>query len=62
MLCEWEVPKKRKICLFKSYYMPILMYGAETWAWTIHDVTHAVCSCSLVVIHEGQLNGDIVNV
>jgi hypothetical protein len=23
--------KKEEICVFKSYYMPILMYGAETW-------------------------------
>jgi hypothetical protein len=25
----------RKICLFKSYYMPILMYRAETWTCTM---------------------------
>jgi hypothetical protein len=29
ILWKWEMPKKRNICLFKSYYMPILAYGAE---------------------------------
>lgn len=26
--------KKEKVYLLKSYVMPILMYGAESWAWT----------------------------
>jgi hypothetical protein len=30
ILWKQEMPKKGKICLFKSYYMPILTYGAET--------------------------------
>jgi hypothetical protein len=30
MLWKWEIPKKGKICLFKSYYMPILTYGVDT--------------------------------
>jgi hypothetical protein len=34
ILWKWEMAKKGRICLFKSYYMPILMYGAETWTWT----------------------------
>jgi hypothetical protein len=31
--------KKWKVCLFKSYYMPILMYGAESWTWTKADIS-----------------------
>jgi hypothetical protein len=32
ILWKWDMPKKQ-ICLFKSYNMPILRYGAETWTW-----------------------------
>jgi hypothetical protein len=39
ILWKWEIPNKSKICLFKSYYMPILMYGAETWTWTKADIS-----------------------
>jgi hypothetical protein len=28
---KWKMPKVGKVCLFKSYYMSILMYGEETW-------------------------------
>jgi hypothetical protein len=31
---QWEIPKEGKIYLFKSYYVPILTYGAETCTWT----------------------------
>jgi hypothetical protein len=31
ILLKWEMPKKGNICLFKSYYMPILTYGAKIW-------------------------------
>jgi hypothetical protein len=34
---KWGMHKKGQICLVKNYYMPILMYGAETWAWTKAD-------------------------
>jgi hypothetical protein len=38
ILWKWEVPKKGKICLFKSYYiLSISMYGAETWTWATAD-------------------------
>jgi hypothetical protein len=33
------MPKKEKICPFKSYYMPTLMYGAEIWTWTMADTS-----------------------
>jgi hypothetical protein len=28
-----KMPKMEKTYLFKSYYIPILTYGAETWMW-----------------------------
>jgi hypothetical protein len=33
-----EMPKVGKIFLLKSYYMPMLKYGAETWTWTKADI------------------------
>jgi hypothetical protein len=30
--------KKGKICIFKSYYMLIYLYGAETWKWANVDI------------------------
>jgi hypothetical protein len=39
ILWKWEMPKKGKICVFKIYCMPILMYGAVTWTGTKEDVS-----------------------
>jgi hypothetical protein len=39
---KWKVPKKGKIWLFKSYYMPILTYEAETWTWTREDMSRVM--------------------
>jgi hypothetical protein len=39
-----EKPKKGKICLFKSYCMPILTYGAETWTWTKASINRLVAA------------------
>jgi hypothetical protein len=35
---KWEMPKKKIICLFKNYYMPILTHGTKTWTWTKADI------------------------
>jgi hypothetical protein len=29
-LSKWKMPEKGRMCLFKSYYMPILTYGPES--------------------------------
>jgi hypothetical protein len=39
MIFKLEMPKKGEICLFKIYYMPIFMCGAETWSWTRADIS-----------------------
>jgi hypothetical protein len=31
--------KKGKVCVFKSYCVPILTYGAEAWTWTKADIS-----------------------
>jgi hypothetical protein len=36
------MPKKGKICLFKTYYMLILTNGAETWAWTKANISRSM--------------------
>jgi hypothetical protein len=38
------MPKKGKMCLFKSYCMPILTYGAETWIWTKADISRLMAA------------------
>jgi hypothetical protein len=45
------VPKKGKICLFKSYYMP---YGAETWTWTKADISRLTAERRLLRSKEGK--------
>jgi hypothetical protein len=34
ILWKWEMLIVGKICLFESYYMPILTHGIEIWMWT----------------------------
>jgi hypothetical protein len=43
------MPKKGKICVFKSYYMPIFTYRADTWTWTRADT----CISRLMVAEMG---------
>ena len=35
VLWKWEMSKEEDmwVCLFKSHYMPTLIYGKETWTW-----------------------------
>jgi hypothetical protein len=39
IILKWEMPKKGKIFLLKSYYKLLLTYGAETGAWTKADIS-----------------------
>jgi hypothetical protein len=36
---KWKMSKKGLICLYKSYCMSILMYGAESGTWYTADIS-----------------------
>lgn len=34
LICDGKIPEKAKIMMYKMYYVPIMLYGAETWTMT----------------------------
>lgn len=39
-LWQWdEMPVKGKMCLYESYFIPILIYETETCTWTMEHVS-----------------------
>jgi hypothetical protein len=44
MFWKWEMPTKRKLYLFKSYYMPVLTYGSKTWTLTKADISRLMAA------------------
>jgi hypothetical protein len=62
ILWKFGVPKKEKLCIFKSYYMLILIYGAETWTWTKADISRLVAAkMRFLRSLEGKTKQDIIS-
>jgi hypothetical protein len=49
------MPKKGKICLFKSHYMPILMYGVATYTWAKADSTLTAAEMRFLTSIDGKM-------
>lgn len=39
ILCKFEMLRTGEKCLYKSYYMPMLVFRAETWTWAKTDIS-----------------------
>jgi hypothetical protein len=56
IIWKCAMPNKGKICLFKSYYMPILTYGPETRTWTKADISTAMAAKMIFLRHRERKN------
>jgi hypothetical protein len=53
--------KAEKMSLLKNYYMTILTYGAETWAWTKENISRPTAAeMRILRSTEGKAKNEII--